>query len=452
MLTEQVAETIHRYNMLPGSARMGVAVSGGADSVCLLLVLVQLGWRPHVLHLNHGLRAGESDGDERFVCELAARLGLKVTVERWRKPEGAGNLEQQAREARYAFFAGAAGEHGLERIATGHTQTDQAETVLFRMMRGTSEEGLAGVRAVTREGIIRPLIEVSREQVRAWLTERHEEWREDSTNNDPRRARNRIRHELLPLLEQIRPGGVEAVARLAGLAAEDAAYWEEMVERAEAELGVNEPPFVVPVKAIGGHRAAFGKRLARRLLARTSGSARRFTSAHLNQLWALATKQAGEGRVELPGVEVRRSFGLLRFARAGEETTRPWSVELAGPGVAAGAGVRVEVIEETGDWDSRYTVNDGCFDADRVKFPLVLRGWQPGDRFQPEGRRAGVKLKDLLADLGVACWERPKWPMLVCGDEIVWSRGMGVAGWAAAQAGSMRRWRVRELDGSTPVT
>jgi len=167
VLLDQVAATIFRYNMLPPGARVGVAVSGGADSVCLLHLLIRMGWPVHVLHMNHGLRGAESEADERFVTELAASLG--VEFERSEGMPGLGNLEAAARERRLEFFQAARVRLRLAAVATGHTRTDQAETVLFRAMRGTGPGGLAGILPVTREGLVRPLLGVGREEVRAWL-------------------------------------------------------------------------------------------------------------------------------------------------------------------------------------------------------------------------------------------------------------------------------------------
>jgi tRNA(Ile)-lysidine synthase len=434
--------------MAEAGARLGVAVSGGADSVCLLHVLRRLGFAPHVLHLNHGLRGAESDADEQFVRALAARLGVPVTVERFRAPGPGVNLEQAGREARYAFFRAAAATLGLDRVATGHTMSDQAETVLFRLMRGSAIEGLAGIRATTREGLIRPLIEIEREAVRDWLRQAGEPWREDASNLDARFARNRIRHELLPLAESIRPGAGAALARLAGLAVEDAAWWDDELARALPHPMPAGPPFVVDARELAARPAALGKRVVARLLAAARGNARGLSSTHIEAVWRLAGQRAGSGAVAVPGVLVRRSLGWLRFAEAGEAVA-PWSVELRGPGPVRGAPLRIEVIEETGDGDSRYNESGLMLDAGRVPFPLVLRGWRPGDRFQPVGRAGEVKCKLLLAELGVPCWERRLWPMLVSGDRIAWIRALGPAAWAVAAPDAARWWRILLLDHSS---
>ena len=185
-LLSLAAETIRRYRMFQPGQRVGAAVSGGADSVCLLHVLRELApqWdlRLSLLHLNHGLRGEESRQDEQFVRDLAARLGIEATIRAVDVAASADNLEQAARYARLTFFREqlAAGE--VARIATGHTANDQAETVLFRFLRGSGGAGLAAIRPVTAEGIVRPLLAAGRADVEQYLRERGIAWREDSSN------------------------------------------------------------------------------------------------------------------------------------------------------------------------------------------------------------------------------------------------------------------------------
>src|SRR5579864_954304 len=221
--------------MFQTGQRVGVAVSGGADSVCLLHVLVELGprWnlRLSVLHLNHQLRGEESREDARFVAELAARLGLpfylgEADVGRIARKSG-DNLEQAARNERSRFFLDYLRSGAADRIALGHTRSDQAETVLFRFLRGSGSAGLAGIRPVTTDGFVRPLLNVDRANIEQYLRERNITWREDSTNLSLDFARNRIRRELLPMLErEWNPAIAETLAHTAEWAREEEAYWE----------------------------------------------------------------------------------------------------------------------------------------------------------------------------------------------------------------------------------
>ncbi len=443
--------------MLPPGTRVGVAVSGGADSLCLLHVLHALSGRLsielHVMHLNHSLRGGESDEDEREVLALAGRLGLPALSERWRPPAAGENLEQAAREARYAFFMRAMQDHSLQRVATGHTLSDQAETVLFRMLRGTAPAGLAAIRPVTSEGIVRPLIEISRDEVRTWLTAQGIPWREDSTNQDLSLARNRIRSEVLPMLSAVfNPGAEEALARLASLSAEDEDYWDRLLDAQFEGVHVAKPPFVVDTSLIVAPHPALARRIIRRLLSHAAASSRRFTQQHIEAVWELASRVQGSGRVLLPRVEVQRSFQQLRFSTSSTQRVSPVETSLCGPGTVTIFGRHLEVSEEkrlvpveATPPDCRYNETGELLDADRVVFPLLIRGWKPGDAYQPHGFGSEVRLKDLFGLARIPSWDRHDWPIIESGERIVWCRRFGSASWAAAGSATLRRLRVREL-------
>ncbi|MBV9747142.1 MAG: tRNA lysidine(34) synthetase TilS, partial [Acidobacteriia bacterium] len=192
-LTDQVASTISRYRMVEPGHTIGVAVSGGADSVCLLHVLREISphWnlRLRVLHLNHRLRGAESEADAEFVRQLASQFGFVFSFREADLSAASGNLEELAREARLAFFHDEIAAGQVDRVATGHTRSDQAETVLFRFLRGAGTAGLSAIRPVTQTGpgvsrieLVRPLIGVDRAQVEQFLKDRFIPWREDSTN------------------------------------------------------------------------------------------------------------------------------------------------------------------------------------------------------------------------------------------------------------------------------
>ena len=229
-VTGRALETIRRHRLAQPGDRVLVALSGGADSVALLFVLRDLEREGALIvagaaHLHHGLRGADADEDQAFCARLAARLGLPLATER---ADVAGlaraskrSVEDAARTARHAFFARAAASLGADAVAVAHTEDDQAETFLLRLLRGAGPRGLAGIRP--RAGlVIRPLIEISREAVRADLSSRGEAFREDASNADLRFPRNRVRHELLPYLRsQFSPGLSRVLAREAAVARQD---------------------------------------------------------------------------------------------------------------------------------------------------------------------------------------------------------------------------------------
>jgi len=451
---ERVAEFITRYNMLARGHAVGVAVSGGADSVCLLHVLAELAprWalRLVVLHLNHGLRGEESDQDEVFVRQLAASLGFnclarRVDVGALRRLTG-DNLEQAARAARREFFLECMRQAGLARVALGHTRSDQAETVLLRLMRGSGTEGLAGILPVTREGFIRPLLGVERAEVEQYLRRRNIAWREDSTNRDLTLARNRIRLQVLPaLLRDFNPALVGALARYAELAQAENDYWEPRIERLARRILRKRPPAVLaPADRLACLPVAAGRRLVRRILEEVKGDRRRIEFEHVEQILRLAAEKEGHGRAQVPGVDVLRSFNWLRFIPLDQvRPPQPYSFSLDVPGELELCG-RLRLVASATEWDGE----PGGLDLDRLPRPLVVRNWRPGDRYRPAGRDREVLIKQMFQEQKIPLWERSGWPVLTGGGLIVWSRGFGPAAEFHAAAGCRRilRLDISEID------
>ncbi len=226
--------------MLRPGDHLGIAVSGGADSLCLLHLLLELRAELDltlaVIHIDHNLRGPQSQADAQFVHKSAQQLSLPFHSRTLDLDPHRGNLEQEARRARYAFFRDLIRDGAVNKVALGHTRTDQAETVLFRFLRGAGSAGLAGIRPVTDFGIIRPLLQVTRRQVEDWLKERNIAWREDATNVELRFDRNRIRHQLIPQLEaEWNPALSETLAQTADWAFEEEQYWRQIISRLIAD-------------------------------------------------------------------------------------------------------------------------------------------------------------------------------------------------------------------------
>lgn len=430
--------------MAPEGARLGVAVSGGADSVALLDILDKLGYPLHILHVNHQLRGQESDGDEEFVRELGHQRGIPVEVLRAAPPPRGENLEQALRRIRYGFFDHARRTLRLERVATGHTLSDQAETVLLRLARGAGVQGLCGIRPVTRHGVIRPLLETGREEIRAYLRQAGLPWREDSSNADLRLERNRIRAEILPLLKDALNPRVEgALSRAAALAWEDEQEWQRRAAQAVEHLEPLRPPLAVEAAWLRGLGPALGRRVIRRLLAAAAGSDRRLTLDHADAVWRLAASPEGRGRLRLPGAEAWRSLGWVRFAPPAAGTPPdPGEMRLDSWGQARLGGWRILVSQGPPPDSGACYAEISELDGTAAAFPLVLRFRRPGDRFQPAGREAPVKVKELLQRAGIPSWERADWPMVESGGRLLWCRGFGAAAWALPQPDSRRRFWI----------
>jgi len=448
---------MQRYGMFQPGQRVGVAVSGGADSVCLLEVLRELAprWnlRLAVLHLDHGLRGEEARQDAAFVGAMAARMGLPFVLQRVELGPAAGNLEEAAREARLRFFREQIAAGTVDCVAVGHTRSDQAETVLFRFLRGAGSAGLAGIRPVTSDGLVRPLLEVARAETEAFLRERGICWREDSTNRSPRFARNRIRHHLLPqLTREWNPALPETLARTAEWALAEEAYWNEEIGRLAAGCLYDDGAATLArAEAFSGLPLAAARRLVRCAMERAKGDLRAIGFDHVDRVLELARGARGHGRVQAPGIGITRSFAWLRFA-APQPPPPAWQLPAALPGrtQAPGRGpqIELELIENQGTeplGGCVYNGEVGCVDGHLVSAGMVFRNWHPGDRYRPSGHSGEAKIKTLFHQARIPIWERAQWPVLACGASIVWTRQFGPAQAVAAGPASKRILQIREV-------
>ncbi len=441
VVLQRIADAISRHRMFAPGNRVGVAVSGGADSVFLLHALRELApaWnlRLSVLHLDHCLRP-DSPADAEFVAAMAAEFGFEFHGARVAVAAESGNLEQAAREARYAFFRGFLSSGALDRVALGHTRNDQAETVLFRFLRGSGAAGLAGIRPVTAEGIVRPLLEITRPEIESWLLERGIGWREDSTNRDPAFARNRIRHELLPqLARDWNPALGETLARTAEWARAEEQYWEAELDRLTAgRLTEKQGALLLETGWLRELPLAAARRVIRLVIKRAKGDLRGIDFLHAEAVLALAAAAEGHGRVQIPGLDVLRSFEWLRVARPGDFAleNRNYCYPLPVPGrvVLPDSSVLAVQIVDTKDtrgiFDSVYYNDDvGLLDGSRAAGSLEVRNWRPGDQYQPAGYKGDVRLKALFQEGRVPLWERRHWPVVTSGERILWTRRFGTS-------------------------
>lgn len=439
-----------------------MAVSGGADSVFLLHALHELGAAAAVLHINHGLRGPESDDDEDFVRGLALRFGLPIHV--FVSPPLSGNIEQEARRARYDFFAAQIAAGVCETVATGHTLDDQAETVLYRFLRGAGTAGLSGIRPATGSGIIRPLIELRRDEIRKWLAERKIHWREDRSNQNPEFLRNRIRLQHMPeLAASLNPSLTDVLASTAAWARAEEDYWAAELDRLEPLYLIEKPETIlISTKPFRELPVAVQRRLLRRGIERVRGSLRAIDFRHVEGIRAMMAAREGSGRVQLPGLDIYRSFDWLRLAPVGIDSRleRDFETPLAVPGRTELQERQLTIEMELGNSTHVYNESVEMLDWDRCAGSLSLpvwrlRNWRPGDQYQPQVRSAVAKIKTLFQEYRVPLWERRTWPVVAqldaAGAEtIVWSRRFGVARDFAAGPESRKVLIIREAMESNP--
>jgi tRNA(Ile)-lysidine synthase len=471
ILAARLATALQRQFRIRAGERIAVAVSGGADSVALLLLLLELreklGFVLVVAHFNHKLRGRFSDADEKFVAQLASRHALEfhaasANVAGNAKKERA-NLEDAARRARYSFFQSLVDSGRCSRVAVAHTADDQAETVLAHILRGTGLAGLGGIHPAAG-CVFRPLLGVRRKELRAYLKQRQQPWREDATNLDLTRMRARIRARLLPLIEKtFQPAVARHLSALAAQAREDEALLAALAEDRIASLAKKDQsglriPAADLLRPWGSqfqHAPAISKRMLKRLVESVKTRPGQLTAHHLDAALDLAGPGHGGKTLQLPGeIEIRRELDDLlirprpsgpalpgRKTAAGEQPLPSYSYPLRLD--ENGATLRVLEIEcafrfMVIDWPAkrRETSKDGAvvLDLGRLDGPLVLRNCGPGDRFQPAGRGRSHKLKRLLLEKRLGRWERAAWPVLTSGGAIAWVRGLPAAAQFAPDA------------------
>lgn len=439
-LPARALRTIRKYDLFPRGARVLVAVSGGPDSVALLHLLRALERRGQlqlagVGHFNHLLRGAESDADEAFCRALAAAENL--TFEGGRADVAAAarragrSVEDTARTLRYGFLREAAGRLRADVIAVGHTRDDQAETFLLRLIRGAGARGLGGIRP--RAGpVVRPLLEVGRSELRDYVARHGLAFREDASNADVSVPRNRIRHELLPLLAGYSPGIVRALAGAAARAQADETYLSDRAaELAASRISRDACGVHVDAAALGALPPALATRVARIALDAVAGG-RFIGSDHVARLLGLVHAPAGAS-VSLPGATATRRGGCIRLGPAAEPAfANSCEVALSIPGeVACGVwAVSAQPLASAAGIDLPPARGGAAIvAAGPLAYPLAVRTRRRGDRFRPLGMGGrGRKLQDFLVDRKVPRAERDELPLVVDRqDRIVWVAGLGIA-------------------------
>lgn len=445
-LQDRVRQAIERDGLVPPGSRVAAAVSGGSDSVALLLLLLDVAGGcgftvAGVAHVNHGLRGAASDRDEAFCRALAARLGVAFEA-RHRDAarlaaDGRVSIEVAARHARYECLSEMAAVLEADTIATGHTRDDQAETFLLRLLRGAGASGLSGIRP-RRGDIVRPLLDIRRDQLQAYLAGRRQPFRSDATNRDVRVPRNWVRHRLLPMLaRQLNADIVEVLARDAAVLRDEAALLDQLSQETASRLLEQARDGAVSLDARGltDLAPALARRVVRLALDRQASS--RFRGFdHVEQVLAVARADRGRPAADLPGVRVERNGAKVVLYNRGT-SSRPaaaaFRYELAVPGRTdiPECGCAIVVRREShapGQTVTRQTLGDdrerAIIDAAAAGAGLAVRSRRPGDWIRPLGLRGRKKLQDLLVDRKVPRSERDRVPLVVdARDDILWVAG-----------------------------
>jgi tRNA(Ile)-lysidine synthase len=395
----------------------------------------QLGLHLAVVHFNHQLRGPDSVADEQFVRERAKSLGLEfiggeadvAKVARARH----GNLEATARELRYRFFFSLVNQGRVDKVVTGHTANDQAETVLLRLLRGSGARGLGGVYPVLEGKVARPFLNLTRAEINSELSSRKLDSRSDASNRDTRFLRNKLRAELLPLLQSsYNPAIVSLLSQLADRARDDEAYLERQAwERARAwriREGSNEK---IPVSAFARLPTSIGRRVLRQMIARASGHLRRITHGHVETLRRFALEgQSGRSIVMPQGLVARKEYDWLIIGMTEPATAKNgYSYSVKVPGETrvpeVGSTFLFKIVNSGGARKGYNNVHGPNVDLSKLRGELRIRNWKAGDSFRPVGSHSRRKVKELFQEGRVPLGQRRLWPVLDCGKSVIWVRG-----------------------------
>jgi len=406
-MTDTPLEIARDGGLVQSGRPLLVLLSGGGDSVCLLDVAMRIGAQVSALHVNYGLRP-TADGDEEFCRRLCERLGVPLRVERVELPPG-GNLQAEAREARYALAeAATTGD-----FATAHTASDQAETVLYRLAVSPGSRALQGMDA-RRGRLVRPLLDVTRDEVREYLRARYLQWREDPSNADSRFARARLRHDVLPALRHLSEKAELTIAETARQLREEAEVLDIVASDALGAIGGGP---AVPLDSLEPLPAALRRLVLRRLAEDAAGEPRPLSRREAEEIAALGRE--GSKSLDLGGgLEAVAEYGTVRFVLDRPEPARPDPVELLIPG-----SVRF------GDWEVEAAFDapgDVAVSAAAVGPRLLVRSWREGDRMRPLGVGGSKSLQDLFTDRKVPRALRGELPVVEASGEIVWVAGVAV--------------------------
>jgi tRNA(Ile)-lysidine synthase len=394
-----------------------VLLSGGVDSVCLLDVCARLAAEVSALHVNYGLRP-EADADEEHCRRLCERLGVALMVEKAGPAPAEGNLQAWARELRY----GLGERHTSGAYATAHTASDQAETVLYRLATSPGRRALLGMPA-RRGRLVRPLLEATREDTVAYCEARGLRWREDPSNVDPRFARSRIRHEVMPVLRDLGPAAERTIAETARLLRDEADVLDRTADETLRRLGET----AVAVGELRREPPALARLVLRRLAESASGGAVALSREDADGILRLG-ERGGSASLDLgEGLRAVSEYGVLRFTVDPERAPPPAAVTLRIPGVARFGAWQVEARRfRPGREPEPAAAEEALLSAPALGEAVTVRAWRSGDRMRPAGLGGSKSLQDLFTDRKVPRELRRSLPLVEARGEIAWVAGVAV--------------------------
>lgn len=440
---QHVLARVRQVKLLNQQDRVLVAVSGGPDSVALLHLFCA--WKTAlnlsllVVHFNHGLRGEESEDDASFVHTLCGQLEVPCLIQRLqvkqahqeRKGE---SIQSVARSLRYETFTQLAQDHGLTKVALGHTRDDQAETVLMWMLRGAGSTGLSGMPAFRPPYFIRPLLDISRKDIEAYLLERQRVFRVDSSNTNLKYRRNRIRQELVPVLKQFNPNIVRVLSRQGAILREESAYLDQVASKAlvSVMLQTDADGVVLHQKKISGLSLAIQRRVVLLIYRQVSRAESHPRFDFVESVLDLINRGRSGGSLESHGFRVSRDYEEIRLCAVRKEnssqslTGAPIPLTIPGTICWEWTGQTIEACRVE-HLPQGWKAERSCayVDADHFTQDLVIRQWKAGDFFYPFGMNGQKKkIQDFFSDIKLSQARRSQVPLVVAPEGIIWVGGL----------------------------
>lgn len=435
-LTNKITATLKKFSMLSGGETILAGLSGGPDSVCMLHILNGLRERYkltlHAVYIDHGLRPGETVKESEFCKKLCDSLNLQfvaksVEVKSFAKAQGL-NMQEAARQLRYATYDETAYELRADRIALGHTADDQAETLLMRLLRGAGPTGLAGIPPV-RKSIIRPLIDVERKEVEEFLDQQGIEYVIDSSNLRSDYLRNRIRLSLLPVIREFNQDIISTLAKTAAIFRDEERYFEIIVTKTLMKLISRKTTsrielFLAPFEIMD---TAIMRRVLRRAVDETR-SLRGISFIHIEDMVEMIKHGNPGDRIYLPGgIRAIKGYSMLVLTSEPPARLDTYPLTIPGETILKEAGILLDAstekdVQEVSDRQGLWS-SFGIFDLDRLVLPLTARARKNGDFFYPAGFGKRKKLQDFFVDMKIPRDERDRVPLVASGEDIIWVVG-----------------------------
>jgi len=454
-MLEKVKKTIQEYKLLEKKDRILIACSGGVDSTGLLNLLLELRekWSFELFlgHFNHKLRH-TADEDEQFVKRMARKYSLPLfvgskDVRSYARAKKL-NIEEAGRELRYDFLKKTALKIGGAKIATGHTKTDQAETFLMRLMRGSGLRGLAGIFPLVEGTIIRPLIQVERKEIETYLKGKGIESRIDESNLDRRFLRNRIRLDLIPYIqENFEPEIVSSLGRIASIIREEDSLLEKIAqETTKKAISIKNNHISLGVKHLSSLTRAMARRVVRGFISELRGNLREISFEDVESVLGLREGKEfplrkdhilrrEQGQIFLKGKIPPKIRYEYRWEGKGPLEIKELKLKFEGKKIKRGKSLSLDFDDQT----------SAFLDLGKLKFPLLVRNRSEGDRYKPLGAPGQKKLKEIMRAKGIPLSERERRPVFLSGDKIIWILGLAVSEKFKVEKGSGDIFEIKKL-------